>query len=827
MASSRNPGPADALSSLTAHARGQAGAAAPRRIGRFQVRRLLGQGAQSFVYLAFDPQLEREVAIKMLALAPRDNAQGPGLLGEARTVGRLRHPNIVPVFEAGEQGGEVYLVFEYVEGRTLEQMLRQDGAVPAARAAELMIGVLDAVGAAHQQGIVHRDLKPSNVLINAQGLPRVMDFGIATPLAEARSGSESRLRGTPAYMAPEYIAGQPATVQCDVFAAGLLLYETVFGSRAVQSDSVFQTLHRIANEDLKLPPAEAAPLDDKLRHIIGKATARDPQMRYASAAEMRKALADYLQPPPLEGAGGTGTLEFLLRRMRLRSDFPAMSSAVSTITRLASSDSGDVNTLSNSILKDFALTNKILRVANSVYYRQFGGGISTVSRAIVVLGFTTLRNIALSLMFFEHLQNKQHADLLREEFLRANLSGMLARQLAQGALGLEPEEAFICSQFHKLGRLLAHYYFPEEAAAIARLALKEGCGEETAAVRVLGTGFEELGIGIARNWGFPDSIVRSMQRLPADRVPRPQSREERLRTLSGYANEYCAAIEAPPQERAAELARFRLRFAESMPVSEAQLAAAVEQSVQDVAELARIVHVDFAQTRIGRSLLPPEGREQAAAPAPVSGISDVLAGTAAMPAQAPETAPPRVVQAGRAGEAADKAQPDACRILASGIQDLSSALLEDRPVGTLLGIAVETMYRALGFQRVLLCMRDGRNGTMGARFGFGHQVDELVPRFRFPLADSQDIFNLALCREVDVLISDAGAAKIAPHIPEWHRRDIAAPTFIIFPLRMRGVPVAMIYADKDSPGSINISAAEFGLLRTLRNQVLLAIKQAA
>ncbi|MBL6751718.1 MAG: HDOD domain-containing protein [Nevskia sp.] len=824
------PGPAAApAGSAEEEINDKQGRIAARRVGRFVVRRLLGRGAQSSVYLAFDPHLEREVAIKTLAAAPGDRARSQALMGEARTVSKLRHRNVVPIFEAGEHGGEAYLVFEYVDGRTLEQMLREAGALPPVRAAELMIGVLDALGEAHSQGIVHRDLKPSNVLVDAQGLARVMDFGIAAPVASA--GDRARLRGTPAYMAPEYIAGQPVSVQCDVFAAGLVLYEMVFGRRAVQADSTFQALHRIANEDLQWPQDGPAQVDGKLRDIIGKAAARNPQMRYASAADMRKALADYLQPLLDAGTAGDksggGTLEFLLRRMRLRSDFPAMSSAISAITRLASSDNGDVNTLSSSILKDFALTNKILRVSNSVYYRQFGGGISTVSRAIVVLGFTTLRNIALSLMFFEHLQNKQHAELLREEFLRVNLSGMLARQLAQPALGLEPEESFICAQFHNLGRLLAHYYFPEEAAAIARLAEKEGCGEEAAAVRVLGIGLQELGIGIARSWGFPESIVQSMQRLPPGKVQPPRSREERLRTLSGYANEYCAAVEAQPQERAPEFARLQARFGDSVPVTERQLAAALEKSVEDVAELARIVHVDFGQTRIGRKFLPQDAAAGAApAAARSSDISDVLAGTAAV--SPPEPLPPGAGDSGRGAKAGEPARPsDAAAALSAGIQDLSSALVEERPLGTLLGIAVETVYRALGFQRVLLCMRDGRTGTMSARFGFGRDADEIVPRFRFALADSQDIFNLVLAKDVDVLISDAGAAKIAPHIPEWHRRDIGAPTFIVFPLRMRNVPVAMIYADKDSPGSIVVSPRELGLLRTLRNQVLLAIKQAA
>lgn len=816
---------ASARTQLIPPAAGAAGL--PARIGRFEVRRLLGRGAQSSVYLGFDPHLEREVAIKTLG---RDAAQGVDLLNEARTVGKLRHPNIVPVFEAGEQDGQVYLVFEFVEGRTLERVLREDGALSGLRAAELLSGVLDALEEAHGHGVVHRDLKPSNVLVGAQGLPRVMDFGIATRQFAGEDGDGTPLRGTPAYLAPEYIAQRVVTPQGDVFAAGLMLYEMVLGCRAVQAASVFEALHRIANEDLGWPPGAEAQVDEKLRGIIATATARDPRSRFQSAAEMRAALDDYLMPlPDAPGGGpdsGKGTLDFLLRRMRHKTDFPSMSASVTTITRLASSEGGDVNTLSNSILKDFALTNKILRIANSAYYRQFSsGGIGTVSRAIVVLGFNTVRNIAMSLLFLDHLQNKPHAERLREEFLRVSLSGMLARRLADGPVGLEPEESFICAQFHQLGRLLTHYYFAEEAEAIERLAARESCGEEAASARVLGIGYQDLGLGIARNWGFPESIVQSMYRLPPGRIAAAKSKEERLRALSGYANELCAAVEADPRTRAAVLARLRSRYGDCLSIGENQVAAAVENSIGDLAELARIVHVDFARTRIGKSLMLPAAADSRAAggvSASRSTTGDVLAATAVG-----ATVPPASGQGadGRADEAAAESEPDA--VLAGGIQDISNALLEERPLGSLLGIALEIMYRALRFQRVLLCMRDGRSGTMCARFGLGRDADEMVPRFRFPLTDRQSIFGMVLNKDVDVLISDASEAKIAPYIPEWHRRGLAAQSFLLLPLRVRGVPVALIYADKDEPGSIVISPRQLGLLRTLRNQVLLAIKQSA
>ena len=166
-------------------------------------------------------------------------------------------------------------------------------------------------------------------------------------------------------------------------------------------------------------------------------------------------------------------------------------------------------------------------------------------------------------------------------------------------------------------------------------------------------------------------------------------------------------------------------------------------------------------------------------------------------------------------------------MLSSGIQDISNSLVEDFKLNDVLRIILETMYRAMGFKRVLLCIRDGRSNSMTGRFGFGPEVGELAKHVRFSLSAHPDnVFNVATAKGVDILISDIDDPKIASRVPPWYRKSVPSRTFCLFPLMIKGRPVAMIYADKDQAGEIRISEQELALLRTLRNQAVLAIKQA-
>jgi len=794
----------------------------PPQLGRFRLLKSVGQGAQAVVWLAHDPRLDREVALKVLR-ADADRQAVDEWLHEARAVSRLTHPNIVPVFEADTQAGQAYMVFEYVPGGTLAERMRAQGALPAREAVELALGVLDGLQAAHAAGVVHRDLKPSNILIDAKGRARVMDFGIAARLA--RSGDATRpqrIVGTPGYISPEAARGEAPIAQMDVFAMAVMLGEMLSGLRLNHDTDPMRAVRRVIEQDLSLPATLSADVDDALRAIIQRGLARETAQRWSTAQALHDALAAWLHPahePTPEVADGA-TLEFLLRRMRHKTDFPAMSDAVSRIQRLTHSENESLASLSTEILKDVALTHKLLRLVNTVQFSHAGGGtISTVSRAVALVGFAGIRNLALSLILLERMENKAHAQQLREEFLRSLMAASLARELTLNPR--ESEEAFLCAMFHNLGRALTEFYFPEEAQQIRRITRPERkpgdqaaapVSEAAASAQVLGMSYEQLGLGVAKQWGLPETLQRSMRRPegdpPAKLLDNPG---ERQRWLARAANDVADVIlQTEPAAAHGRVKAMGQRYARALGVSAEAFDQAADQARQRLAQMAQAMDISLPKGSPAQRLLAP------------------LTPTAGDSLSPHELQATQVFEPTQILNVQQISREQATETLAAGIQDITNAMVESFKLNEVLRMILETIYRGLGFRRVVFCLRDPKTEMLTGRFGLGEGVEAVSPLFRIPLksapGSNPDLFAAVCQKGVDTLIADASIPKIAERLPAWFL-NAKASSFLLLPMAMKGAPFALIYADKAEAGSIDLGEKELSLLRTLRNQAVMAFKQ--
>jgi len=264
-------------------------------IGRYRVDGLLGTGAMGDVYRAYDPVIDRPVAIKVVRT---ELAGGSGseqwlqrFRREARAAGRRFHPNIVAILDFGEDDGMPFLAMEYIDGRSLDGILKASGPLDPARSVAVITQVLSALGFAHQNGIVHRDVKPSNIMVLNSGEVKVADFGIAR-IDTSEFTIVGDLLGTPAYMAPEQFAGAPVDKRTDLFAAGVILFEMLTGVKPFRGKSITEIISFMETrgpEDIRaLNPA----VPDSLKRVITKALAFDPARRYADAAEFSKAIIE-------------------------------------------------------------------------------------------------------------------------------------------------------------------------------------------------------------------------------------------------------------------------------------------------------------------------------------------------------------------------------------------------------------------------------------------------------------------------------------------------------------------------------------------------------
>ncbi len=278
----------------TAGAEGAASGSGLTRIERFRVVGILGEGSKATVYRAYDPLLDRDVAVKV----PRPGAvKTPNavarFLAEAKALARLRHPRIVPVYEAGQTGNVSYIAMALVEGRTLADVVAEEGALQPRRAAEIVKSLAEALAYAHGQGVVHRDVKPANVRVDEQGEVHLMDFGIAyLPDSGEMPVPPGVILGTPAYVAPEQAkGGQPDVIPAsDQYSLGAVLYELLCGQPPFSGPPSYVLFHAIHQEPPS-PRTIAPQVPRALASICLKALTKQPEDRYASC----QALADDLK----------------------------------------------------------------------------------------------------------------------------------------------------------------------------------------------------------------------------------------------------------------------------------------------------------------------------------------------------------------------------------------------------------------------------------------------------------------------------------------------------------------------------------------------------
>ena len=506
-------------------------------IGRFQLLRELGRGYHGRVFLAWDPELERKVALKVILGNTR---QGEQFLREVRAVARITHPNVIPLYERGVQSGKPFLVFEYVEGAPLRDELVRLRPLEEARALDLFTQTLEGMAAAHAEGVAHLDLSPANLMLEPQGRIRIMDFGLARLVQQEEAGSPDKARGTPRYMSPEHFAGAKLDLRTDVFALGLLGYELLTGTAAADGEGLAAVREVITHAGFDWLRLERAASSPQVVQVLREALAREPAARYANAGEMLAALraARAVQQGP---DSGQLAAQFLLRRLQRRPEFPAFSNNLHEMNRLTAADSkAGLEDLTNVVQRDFSLASRLMKIANSAFFNRVPGGVATLGTAISQVGTRVVRMLCNGLLVFDRL-NDGRAEL-EDALVGSFVAALMARTLSLGARQDAAEEAYICALFHRLGRNLTLYYLDAEHTEVEEL-VAQGTPRLVAERKVLGATCAELGVEIARHWKFPEELVASMLPVPdgwlGSAAVGAMTTPQWLRLLAQFASELC------------------------------------------------------------------------------------------------------------------------------------------------------------------------------------------------------------------------------------------------------------------------------------------------
>lgn len=364
---------------------------------RYEIGRELGAGAAAVTVAAHDRRLDRRVAIKILKPeSERDREFSRRFTREARAAAAINHPNVVSVYDVGQEGDLLYLVMQIIEGTDLKRLIERNGALPWRRAVEIARDVLAGLAPIHEAGIVHRDIKPQNVLIGKDGSVKVTDFGVAHMELDAALTTAGTTVGTASYMAPEQAQGQTPTPAADVYAVGVMLYEMVTGELPFDEPTSIATMLAHIQQQAEPPvaPAGMEPIPDGLVLVIQQAMSKSPTSRFRTATAMRGALED---PDTLAGAtdssAAVGPTEVVpsVRRPAQRPRTPAPTPARAAAPRYAPAreeQSGGFGLTFVVVLLGLALV--LAAVAGTLWYMEdrpnllAGGGADDPTATAVV-----------------------------------------------------------------------------------------------------------------------------------------------------------------------------------------------------------------------------------------------------------------------------------------------------------------------------------------------------------------------------------------------------------------------------------------------------------
>lgn len=470
------------------------------------------------------------------------------------------------------------------------------------------------------------------------------------------------------------------------------------------------------------------------------------------------------------------TLDLLWERIRKRGDLPGFSRVVSTILNAMQAEDDREFNMTKTVLSDPALTQRVLKLANSAMYSVFGQNINTVSKAVIVLGTEAVGHLALGLRLIDGLSSaSDESDTARNEMEKAVLAGHIARQVAGHASTRDVEEAVVCSMLHSLGRMVTVFYLPEYWDRI-RQAVAAGKPEEAAALEVMGISLDELGRTMAKRWGLPPSLINSMQTLPSKSRDEPLNHDDWLAAISTMSTACADVISESGIEATSQLAAIADNYTPMLGLDTTQLLDAIKLAHETAKEEAVISRPTPAE---------PEAQR-----------------------------------------AAERRSRDKLSPLANGVADMHG-IAGSANSSQMVTMALETLYKGLGLCRAIFFLRSPDQNYYLPRLCFGDGVQELIPHLAFNSAYQPDVFHAALANDKIIFVENAQEPNFTSRLPLWWRDNFPnTRSFVVLPLTLKRQPIGFMYGDWDQlPAEYGRGMLEIAALEDLSKLVARAIEE--
>jgi non-specific serine/threonine protein kinase len=568
-------------------------AAVHKRLGRFELRGLVGRSAATMAWLAWDPRAQQELVLVMPRRQPPTPAALAEWLDRARRAARLSHPHLAHAVEVGEQERWPFVAYDRAIGPTLTERERtRDGDLPE-DIARWTQQAATGLAFAHDAGHAHHDLQPWLIALTDSGQIRVMGLEVAPPPL-LPAGAEPGEDATFTNAKRQAVRG---AAERDVLALGVLLHGLLAAAPALGEADIGAAIARLAplgREPIRLPWDLPRPVPDVLRAIANRSTDRQPRQRYRNARTLARALEGFIEGASQQDGDAHAQL---IERVRQIGALPALPGAAARAARLALMEREHTEELAQVVLRDPALSFELLRTVNGAQNNiearsaalASGGPVLTVRRSIALLGLDGVRRCALALRDWPGPLNARGAQDLSLALGNAQRAARLAQSLRPA--GYDAEMASLVALMHNLGRLVVQYHFPDEMRQVRRLmraapsaregeAEQAGLSEQAAAFAVLGADIESMGLAVARWWGLDEDALHMIRRLPvAGAVRQPDNDDDMLRAVGSAANEAIDAMGLlPAAKQGAALERIAQRYARVLDMTPKDFIAAVQSS---------------------------------------------------------------------------------------------------------------------------------------------------------------------------------------------------------------------------------------------------------